>query len=72
MIKYEIRKFKIGIIGLGNVGLPLAVAFAEKYLVVGFDIDQNRVDELLDGEDKNLEIDSNQLQLVLTTDLTDS
>jgi UDP-N-acetyl-D-galactosamine dehydrogenase len=66
----KLENSKIGIIGLGYVGLPLAVAFAEKYPVVGFDIDQNRVNELLDGEDKTLEIDSNQLQLVLTTDLT--
>ncbi|WP_445721052.1 nucleotide sugar dehydrogenase [Flavobacterium sp.] len=63
---------KIAIIGLGYVGLPLAVAFAEKYPVVGFDIDQNRVNEILDGDDKTLEIESNQLQLVLRTALTNS
>lgn len=61
---------KIGIIGLGYVGLPLAIAFAEKYPVVGFDINENRVNELLEGEDKTLEIESNQLQLVLKTTLT--
>jgi UDP-N-acetyl-D-galactosamine dehydrogenase len=61
---------KIGIIGLGYVGLPLAVAFAEKYPVVGFDINQNRVNELLEGVDNTLEIESNQLQLVLKTTLT--
>jgi len=66
----KLENSKIGIIGLGYVGLPLAVAFAEKYPVVGFDINQNRVNELLDGEDKTLEIESNQLQLVLRTDLT--
>jgi UDP-N-acetyl-D-galactosamine dehydrogenase len=60
----------IGIIGLGYVGLPLAVAFAEKYPVVGFDINQNRVKELLDGEDKTLEVESEQLQSVLKTTLT--
>lgn len=63
---------KIGIIGLGYVGLPLAVAFAEKYPVVGFDINQNRVNELLEGVDNTLEIESNQLQLVLRNTLTSS
>ena len=61
----KLEKPKIGIVGLGYVGLPLGVAFAEKYPVIGFDINQNRVNELLEGEDKTLEIDSNQLQLVL-------
>lgn len=56
---------KIGIIGLGYVGLPLAVAFAEKYPLVGFDINENRVDELRCGVDSTLEIESNKLQSVL-------
>jgi len=56
---------KIGIIGLGYVGLPLAVAFAEKYPVIGFDINQNRIDELLRGVDSTLEIENFQLQSVL-------
>jgi UDP-N-acetyl-D-galactosamine dehydrogenase len=64
-----LKDSKIAIIGLGYVGLPLAVAFAEKYPVVGFDIDQKRVKELLEGVDKTLEIESNQLQLVLKTSL---
>jgi len=63
----NLENSKIGIVGLGYVGLPLAVAFAEKYQVVGFDINQNRVNELLCGEDKTLEISSKQLQLVLKT-----
>jgi UDP-N-acetyl-D-galactosamine dehydrogenase len=66
----KLENSKIGIIGLGYVGLPLAVAFAEKYPVVGFDINQNRVNELLEGVDNTLEIESNQLQLVLKTTLT--
>jgi UDP-N-acetyl-D-galactosamine dehydrogenase len=66
----EIKNLKIAIIGLGYVGLPLAVAFAEKYPVVGFDIDQNRVNELLEGKDKTLEIESSHLQSVLRTVLT--
>ncbi len=48
---------KIDIIGLGYVGLPLAVTFAEKYSVVGFDINQNREDELLEVENSTLEIE---------------
>jgi UDP-N-acetyl-D-galactosamine dehydrogenase len=61
---------KIAIIGLGYVGLPLAVAFAEKYSVIGFDINENRVNELLEGVDNTIEIESNQLQSVLKTTLT--
>lgn len=41
----------IAIIGLGYVGLPLAVAFAEKYKVIGFDINTARVNELVEGKD---------------------
>ena len=66
----KLEDSKIGIIGLGYVGLPLAIAFAEKYPVIGFDINQNRVNELLEGADNTLEIESNQLQLVLKTTLT--
>ena len=66
----KLENSKIGIIGLGYVGLPLAVAFAEKYPVIGFDINENRVNELLEGVDNTLEIESNQLQLVLKTTLT--
>ena len=39
-------KNKIAIIGLGYVGLPLAVAFAKKYSVIGYDINENRISEL--------------------------
>lgn len=47
---------KIAIIGLGYVGLPLAVEFAKKYPVVGFDIFQARIDELKKGYDRTLEL----------------
>src|SRR5574343_972300 len=56
---------KIAIIGLGYVGLPLAVAFAEKYSVVGFDINQQRVNELASGKDHTLEVEDDLLQSVL-------
>jgi UDP-N-acetyl-D-galactosamine dehydrogenase len=68
----KLENSKICIIGLGYVGLPLAVAFAEKYPVVGFDINQNRVNELLDGVDSTLEIESEHLKSVLKTNLTNS
>lgn len=55
----------IGIIGLGYVGLPLAVAFAEKYRVIGFDIHQGRVDELQQGHDRTLEVEDESLQKVV-------
>jgi len=52
---------KICVIGLGYVGLPLAVAFAEKFQVVGFDIDGSRVQDLSSGYDKTLEVESSLL-----------
>ena len=45
----------IAVIGLGYVGLPLAIEFGKKYRVIGFDIYQARVDELNRGEDHTLE-----------------
>jgi UDP-N-acetyl-D-galactosamine dehydrogenase len=56
---------KIGIIGLGYVGLPLAVAFAEKYKVVGFDVNDRRVKDLNNGHDSTLEIEDSVLNSVL-------
>jgi len=55
----------IAIIGLGYVGLPLAVALAEKYKVIGFDINQKRIAELKQAKDHTLEITSEELQNVL-------
>ena len=59
------KKDTIAIIGLGYVGLPLAVEFAKKYHVVGFDINENRIKELRQGVDKTLEVESNDLKQVL-------
>lgn len=56
---------KIAIIGLGYVGLPLARLFATKYPVVGFDINQQRIEELNQGTDHTLEVDDEVLQAVL-------
>jgi UDP-N-acetyl-D-galactosamine dehydrogenase len=63
-----LEKFKIGIIGLGYVGLPLAVEFAKKYPVVGFDINQKRVDELRSNSDTTLEVSQGDLQEVNVND----
>lgn len=61
----------IAIIGLGYVGLPLAVEFGKKYKTIGFDINAHRVRELRDGIDQTLEVDSAELlsatQLVYST-----
>jgi UDP-N-acetyl-D-galactosamine dehydrogenase len=58
------EQFKIGIIGLGYVGLPLAVEFAKKYKVVGFDINSARISELNKGLDSTLEISTELLKQV--------
>lgn len=60
---------KIAVIGLGYVGLPLAVEFGKKYSVIGFDIDQERINELRLGIDKTKEIDSENLKSVLASSM---
>lgn len=61
---------QIGIIGLGYVGLPLAVEFAKQYKVFGFDISNKRVEQLIAGFDHTKEIDPVNLIEVITTDCT--
>ena len=56
---------KIAVIGLGYVGLPLARLFATKYPVIGFDINEKRVEELQRGTDSTLEVENEVLQSVL-------
>lgn len=58
-MKFE--NFKIGIIGLGYVGLPLAVEFGKKFETIGFDINKKRVDELKSGLDVTLECSQDEL-----------
>ncbi|MFL0352393.1 nucleotide sugar dehydrogenase [Xanthomarina sp. GH4-25] len=58
----------IAIIGLGYVGLPLAVEFAKKYPVVGFDINVKRITELQAGTDRTLEVEDTYLKQVLSVD----
>ena len=53
---------KIAIIGMGYVGLPLAVEFGKKYTTIGFDINQGRIDELRSGTDSTLEVSAEELK----------
>lgn len=64
------KKDKIAIIGLGYVGLPLARLFATKFSVVGFDINTERVIELMSGLDTTLEVDSKTLKSVLVDEIS--
>ncbi len=57
----DILNKKIAIIGLGYVGLPLAVEFGKKFEVIGFDINQARIEELRSGKDSTLEVSSDEL-----------
>lgn len=59
------KEYKIAVIGLGYVGLPLATLFASKYPVVGYDINQKRINELKQGSDATLEVSDQALKNVL-------
>lgn len=59
---------KIAIIGLGYVGLPLAIEFAKKYKVLGFDINESRVKELSQGKDRTQEADLEALTTLINSD----
>jgi nucleotide sugar dehydrogenase len=58
-----LENLKIGVIGLGYVGLPLAVEFGKKRETIGFDINRQRVKELSDGQDHTLEVSPEELKL---------
>jgi len=60
---------RIAILGMGYVGLPLAVAFAKKYSVIGFDINKNRIDQLNSGLDVTLEVNNDLLKSVLNANV---
>lgn len=59
------KNYNIAIVGLGYVGLPLAIEFAKKYEVVGFDIDKERVEELKEGKDRTKEANITALNEVI-------
>lgn len=71
----QLSELKIAIIGLGYVGLPLAVEFGKKVPVVGFDIHQARINELVSGKDHTLEVSPDELaqanQLTYSANLAD-
>ena len=60
---------RIAIIGLGYVGLPLAVAFGKKFKTVGFDINQQRISELKSGQDHTLEVTPEEFLVSLSWNL---
>ena len=66
-------KSQIAIVGLGYVGLPLAIEFAKKYSVIGYDINQSRISDLQNSFDKTLEVEKSELleakSLAFTSDL---
>ncbi|MEI8274206.1 MAG: nucleotide sugar dehydrogenase [Paludibacter sp.] len=64
------KKFDIAVIGLGYVGLPLAIEFGKKYRVLGFDINKTRVEELQQGFDHTLEADLEGMQLAVNLQKT--
>jgi UDP-N-acetyl-D-galactosamine dehydrogenase len=70
---FTLRKCRIGIVGLGYVGLPLAAEFGRHFVTVGFDIRPNRIEELEKGRDNTLEVSKSQLaaatHLAFTTNL---
>ena len=75
MPKFNLRNLKIGVVGLGYVGLPLAVEFGRRFSTIGFDIKAARVDELRRGHDSTLETTEEELasagKLSYTTRLED-
>jgi len=70
-----IDNIHIGVIGLGYVGLPLAVEFGKETKTLGFDINQHRIEELREGKDRTLEVDTEELtsakQLSFSSNLDD-
>jgi UDP-N-acetyl-D-galactosamine dehydrogenase len=71
---FDIDKLRIGVIGLGYVGLPLAVEFGRRFPTVGFDIDEARIKELEGGSDSTLEVSPDELaaaeELSFTSDIS--
>lgn len=59
---FSVEKIRIGVIGLGYVGLPLAVEFGKKYPTLGFDINQKRIKELSEFTDHTLEVESDEIK----------
>ena len=69
-MSFDLKNIRIGIVGLGYVGLPLAVEFGRKYPTVGFDVKTSRIDELKGGTDSTLEVPDNELASVSSLSFT--
>src|SRR5262245_13271620 len=67
---HSLEQEKIAVIGLGYVGLPVALSFGRKLATIGFDIRQRRVDELKRGHDETLEVTSEQLAAATKLEMT--
>lgn len=72
LVPESIEDLKIAIIGLGYVGLPLAVEFAKKRSVIGYDLNVDRIENLKQGIDKTLEIDQSQMVAARALTLTNN
>ena len=68
---FELHQVKLGIVGLGYVGLPLAVEFGKRFPTVGYDINRARIDELIAGRDSSLEVEPEELRAVEGLSYTD-
>ncbi len=71
-LHFNLKQVKLGIIGLGYVGLPLAVEFGKRYPTIGYDISRRRIDELRLGRDSSLEVEPDELKAVQGLAYTDS
>ncbi|MDB3975697.1 nucleotide sugar dehydrogenase, partial [Candidatus Pelagibacter sp.] len=66
----NVKELNLAIIGLGYVGLPLAIEFGKKRQVIGFDIEKKRIKELKSGIDKNSEVTKNQIKNIKKLNFT--
>jgi UDP-N-acetyl-D-galactosamine dehydrogenase len=68
---YDLQRVRIGVVGLGYVGLPLAVELGKRYPTIGFDVNPARVSELREGKDSSLEVEPDELRAVDGLSYTD-
>jgi UDP-N-acetyl-D-galactosamine dehydrogenase len=68
----HIEDIKLAVVGLGYVGLPLAVEFAKTRKVVGFDINKKRISNLKIGKDETLEVSNQELSKIKSLSFIDS
>ena len=66
------NKYKIGVVGLGYVGLPLSIEFGKKFDTIGFDINKKRISELSHGVDSTLEVDKSEINSASRLSFTSS